>query len=141
MEVVAEWGEWRCTISDAEDYLAKALENLAAAQSDQTAGRYNTCASRAYYACFLAAIVALIRADLRATSGWRHDFVASRFVGVLIGQRHLYDRELRGVLSDLIHNRHIADYASRSVSKSRAESAVRAAIRFVEAVQRRGSRQ
>jgi len=37
----------------ADDYLAKALENLAAAHSELAAERDNTCASRAYHACFL----------------------------------------------------------------------------------------
>jgi len=78
--------------------------------------------------------VALIRAGIRPSSEWGHDFVASRFAGILIGQRHLYDRELRGVLSDLIHLRHTADYASRSVSKNRAEQAVRTATRFAAAM-------
>ncbi len=43
-------------------YLEKAKENLAAAESEFGHGRYNSCASRAYYACFQAAIHALIRA-------------------------------------------------------------------------------
>ena len=42
-------------------YLEKAEENLAAAKSEFAHGRYNSCASRAYYSCFQAAIHALIR--------------------------------------------------------------------------------
>ncbi len=46
------------------DYLAKVHENLTGAESELVDGRYNSCARGAYYACFHAAIVALIQAGL-----------------------------------------------------------------------------
>src|SRR2546430_16378755 len=53
-----------------------------------------------YYACFQAAIAALLSEGVRARGQWNHEFVHGQFVGVLINQRHLYERELRRVLSD-----------------------------------------
>jgi len=48
----------------ADDYLAKAHENLAGAESEFIHRRYNSCARSAYYACFHTAIAALIQAGL-----------------------------------------------------------------------------
>ena len=45
----------------AHPFLAKAQESLAGAESEFAAGRYNNCANRCYYACFQAAIHALIK--------------------------------------------------------------------------------
>ena len=50
------------------DYLAKAHENLASAESELQHGRNNSCARSAYYACFHAAIAALLHAGLTAKS-------------------------------------------------------------------------
>jgi uncharacterized protein (UPF0332 family) len=52
----------------ADNYLYKAHESLATADSEFAAGRYNSCANRCYYACFQAAIAALIQASI-ASSG------------------------------------------------------------------------
>lgn len=43
-------------------FLTKAEECLAGAEAAFTAGRYNNCTNRAYYARFQAAVSALIRA-------------------------------------------------------------------------------
>jgi uncharacterized protein (UPF0332 family) len=45
-------------------YLAKAAESLLTAESEFINGRYNSCANRCYYCCFLAAIAALRRSRL-----------------------------------------------------------------------------
>jgi hypothetical protein len=42
-------------------YLAKAAESLLSAESEYVNGRYNSCANRCYYACFQAAIAALLQ--------------------------------------------------------------------------------
>jgi uncharacterized protein (UPF0332 family) len=66
------------------DYLAKAHENLASAESELQHGRTNSCARSAYYACFHAAIAALLHAGLTAPEparGWGHDWVHASFVG------------------------------------------------------------
>ena len=46
------------------DYLAKAHENLAGAESELPQGRYNSGARSAYFACCHAAIAALLQAGL-----------------------------------------------------------------------------
>ena len=42
-------------------FLDKAAESFAGAESELANGRFNNCANRCYYACFQAAIVALLR--------------------------------------------------------------------------------
>lgn len=82
-------------------YLEKAQENLAAAQSEFINGRYNSCASRAYYACFQAAIFALVRAGIHPSGRddyWRHDFVQAEFNGQLVNRRKAYPAGLRTTL-------------------------------------------
>jgi uncharacterized protein (UPF0332 family) len=81
-------------------YLAKAAESLQTAESEFANGRYNSCANRCYYACFQVAIAALLAEGIRARGQWSHAFVQGQFVGVFINQRHLYDTQLRRVLSD-----------------------------------------
>src|SRR5215471_6913893 len=65
-------------------YLAKAAESLQTAESEFANGRYNSCANRCYYACFQAAIAALLAEGIRARGQWSHEFVQGQFVGVLI---------------------------------------------------------
>jgi uncharacterized protein (UPF0332 family) len=72
---------------DAEIYLAKAAESLLSAESDFAGSRYNSCANRCYYACFQAAVAALIREGIHPHGDWGHDFVQGRFVGQLIDRR------------------------------------------------------
>ena len=59
---------------DWRDYWAKANENLEMALLAYERKKHNVCASRAYYAVFLASIAALIKlTDLRATRNeWDH---------------------------------------------------------------------
>ena len=59
---------------EAAVYQAKAEESLAGAEVEFASGRYNNSANRAYYACFQAAVAALIRAGVRPTGGgeWSH---------------------------------------------------------------------
>ncbi len=119
------------------DYLAKAQENLASAESELTHGRTNSCARSAYYACFHAAIAALLHAGLTAPDparGWGHDWVHAGFVGQLIHRRKMYPASLRRVLPDLLALRHTGDYRVTSVSQREAQQAVRRAQAFVQAV-------
>ena len=63
-------------MSDLSDaFLVRARESLLGAESEFVNGRYNNVANRAYYACFQAAIAALVLADIRPLSGkadWSH---------------------------------------------------------------------
>ena len=119
------------------DYLLKAQENLAGAESELTYGRTNSCARSAYYACFHAAIAALLHAGLTAADpvrGWGHDWVHATFVGQLIHRRKMYPARLGRVLPDLLALRHKGDYRTMSVSQREAQQVVRRAQAFVQAV-------
>ncbi|MGH2618523.1 MAG: HEPN domain-containing protein, partial [Thermomicrobiales bacterium] len=94
-------------------YLEKAEESVAGAQSALANGRYNNCANRAYYACYQAAIPALMEAGIRPpkeTGKWGHGFVQARFNGDLINRRKRYPPDLRDVLESTFRLRATADY-------------------------------
>jgi uncharacterized protein (UPF0332 family) len=119
------------------DYLAKTHENLAGADSELQYGRTNSCARSAYYACFHAAIAALLHAGLTAPDparGWGHNWVHANFVGQLLQRRKLYPASLRRVLPDLLALRHKGDYRVTHVSQREAQQAVRRAQTVVQAV-------
>lgn len=54
---------------DADVYLSKAIESLEIAEIAFANGRYNSCANRSYYACFQAAIAALLDVGIRTSGG------------------------------------------------------------------------
>ena len=84
---------------DAAVFLEKAEECLLTAETEFLNARYNSCANRAYYACFQAAIAALLEAGIRASGPqWSHEFVPGQFVGMLINRRKLYPGQLRSSL-------------------------------------------
>jgi len=122
-------------------YLRKAIEALAGAESEFANRRYNNCANRCYYACFLAAIFALTRDGIRSQSSsgeWAHDFVRGQVDGVLINRRKRLPTTLRGTLHRDLSLRVKADYHEDDVSRTEAERAVRRCRTFVEAVQEGG---
>jgi len=126
------------TVEEARAYLSKAIESLTAAQADYAAARYNSCANRVYYACFQAAVAALLAAGIRPTSPrgeWSHEFVQSQFNGLLITRRKLYPITLRRVLRDTIEVREKADYTPSSVSARVATRVLQQAQDFVRAIQ------
>jgi uncharacterized protein (UPF0332 family) len=111
-------------------FLIKAEESLAGAEDEFTRGRYNNCANRCYYCCFQGAIWALSEARIRpvnSQAGWGHAFVQAQFVGQLINRRKLYPSGLRETLTRLLVLRHVADYATDSVSQTQASRALRRA--------------
>jgi uncharacterized protein (UPF0332 family) len=120
-----------------DDYVAKARENLASTESEWAFGRLNSCARSAYYACFHAAIAALIQASLapaEPSQGWGHDWVQAQFVGQLIQRRKIYPASLRRTLVDLLNLRHRADYRVVHVGRRDAQHAVWRAQVFVQTV-------
>lgn len=119
-------------------YLTKAVESLFSAESEFVNGRYNSCANRCYYACFQAAIVALLREGIRPTGQWGHEFVHAQFVRLLINQRKRYDAELRRVLAENQSVRDQADYRAELVTATQASRALRRSRTFVNAVRQRG---
>ena len=98
----------------------------------------NSCANRCYYACLQAAIAALLGEGIRPRGQWNHEFVQGQFVGVFINQRHLYETQLRRVLSDNQNLREKADYRPELVNATQASRALRRTRTFVAAVRQRG---
>lgn len=128
-------------IDAATFFLDKASESLTGAENELAAGRHNNCANRCYYACFQAAVAALLQSGMRRSGGdpeWSHAFVQARFVGDLITRRKRYSADLRDVLSRTLFLRRIADYKAERVSQTQAARAVRNARRFVEAIRAEG---
>ena len=119
-------------------YLIKASESLQTAESEFANGRYNSCANRCYYACFQAAIAALLGEGIRPRGQWNHEFVQGQFVGVLLNQRHLYETQLRRVLADNQILRVKADYRAELVTATQARRALARTRTFVDAIRQRG---
>jgi uncharacterized protein (UPF0332 family) len=127
----------RIMIEPLNIYLEKAEESLVGAESEFTNRRYNNAASRGYYACFQAAIHALIQAGIQpARDQWGHDFVQAQFSGQLINRRKLYPADLRTALAETWVWREVADYKRDRVPERRAAQVIRWAERIVEAVRR-----
>lgn len=115
-------------------FLIKAEENLASATSELVNGRHDACANRAYYACFQAAIVALVGAGIRPSNpdgNWSHGFVQSQFAGRLVHRRKLYPTTLRDTLPRLEALREKADYEAILVSQAEAQRALERARAIV----------
>lgn len=124
---------------EVQAFLAKAKENLAAAESELANDRYNSCANRSYYACFHAAVTALRAAGVPRpvrTDTWSHAFVQAEFVRRLVRGRKRYTTSLQDTLSRTHELRHVADYRPDQVTRAQAERAVRRAREFVEAIRR-----
>ncbi|HEX5499066.1 MAG TPA: HEPN domain-containing protein [Thermomicrobiales bacterium] len=127
----------------AELYVRKASESLAGAESEHVNGRLDNCINRAYYACFQAAVAALLQEGIRASRGqWGHTFVQSQFVGQVINRRHRYPATLRSTLAELLTLRQSADYDPDPISRPEAARGLRRSREFVDAIrQGRGERQ
>ena len=131
----------RVMIDEPIVYLEKAEESLAGAESEFASGRYNNCANRAHYACFQAAVAALIRAEIRPAGGrgrWDHAFVQSRFAGQLVNRRNLYPRALRDSLVEAFAGCRQGDYEPDHVSERQAAPSLGQARAIVSAVAARG---
>ena len=119
-------------------YLAKARQNLAAAEAARDAGQFDASASRAYYGAFQAAVAALWvegirpRPDLAGTLP--HSAVQSEWSGRLVYRRKLYPPELRSTLQVLYLLRITADYRVDQVTEREARSACRISRQFVQMV-------
>ncbi len=120
-------------------YLDKAEQSLAGAESEFINGRYDNTANRCYYACFQAAIAALLREGIESRGGqWGHEYVPAHFSGDLINRRHLYPANLRGVLERNYILRQTADYEDDHLSRTQVARALDRTRVFVEAVQEKG---
>lgn len=123
--------------TEPERYLRKARESLASAEADAEAGRFNSAANRAYYACFQAVVAALIHAEIRPSgSSWQHSFVISQVSGKLIKRRKLLSGSLYGHLQAALDARLEADYQPTDVSERLSRRVVRNAADILEDVER-----
>jgi uncharacterized protein (UPF0332 family) len=124
-------------------FLAKAEESLVSAESELANGRHNNCANRCYYACFQAAVSALIHSGMQPTSKgqkkFRHTFVQAQFVEQLINHRKLYKTTIKDTLARTLVLRQMADYEAEQVSQIQAYRALRRAREFLAAVQNEAS--
>jgi uncharacterized protein (UPF0332 family) len=121
-------------------FLAKAEESLAGAVSEYVNGRYNNSANRAYYACFQAAVAALVDAGIGRpdqAEHWGHDFVQAQFIGQLINRRKRYPATLRETLVRGQRLRQTADYTTERISDVQASRNLARARAFVAAIQNR----
>jgi len=114
--------------------LDRAQESLKAAQLCLREGLVNSAASRAYYAIFQAAQVAMKIAG-SPRDEWSHAGLQSAFVRELIHQRKIYPAVFRDYLSSGLRMRHVADYRREGVSRKTAQRLVHRADSFVTAVE------
>ena len=94
----------------------------------------NSAASRAYYAMYQAAQVALELAGIGRRQ-WSHATIQAAFTSELIHRRKIYPITLRRELSDGLGVRRAADYTELGVSRAIAHRLVRRAAVFVSTVQ------
>lgn len=121
-------------------YLLKAEESLAGAESEFINGRYDNAANRCYYACFQAAVAALLQAGIHSSGQqWGHEFVQGEFVGSLVNRQKAYPSDLRDALSRNLILRQTADYKPLQVTQVQANRALRRTRSFIEAVQEKGA--
>jgi uncharacterized protein (UPF0332 family) len=114
-------------MNEARDvFLLKTEESLSGAESEFANDRYNNCANRCYYACFQAAIAALLTEGIQSRGEqWSHPFVQGQFVGQLVNRRKRYAAGLQDVLARTLILRQTADYEPDQVTSLRASRALR----------------
>ena len=121
---------------DWENYWLKGKENLEIAALAYQSKKYNACASRAYYAVFLAGIAALLKlTNVHAKDNeWQHGQVQAELNRQLIMRNKLLPSELGRTPMDLMELRHLADYKPQSVTAKEAKRASDRAAKFLSAI-------
>jgi len=125
-----------------QKYLLKLEESLASAKDDLAKKRFNSCANRAYYACYQAAVALSIKHNLTPTSGKeirKHEAVQSQ-IATLIKRKKVLPADQRSVLSKLMIVRITADYKPQSISKRKAARVLKTATKFVTLVEKEASK-
>jgi len=113
--------------------LAKAEESLRAADLCYAQGPYNSSASRAYYAMFQAAQVALEAAGFTRLE-WSHAALHATFANELTRRRKQYAPVFARDLAIVQELRHTADYRDSAVSHTQTARALGKARAFVDTV-------
>jgi uncharacterized protein (UPF0332 family) len=114
--------------------LDRAQESLRAAELCLREGYVNSAASRAYYAMFQAAQVALAHAGFASTT-WSHSGLQAAFATELIQRRKIYPVVFRNALASGLEVRQAADYGHAGVSQKMAQRLLRRTAAFVAAVE------
>ena len=123
-------------IEDWHGYIAKAEENLKAAEHAFGQGWCDVVGSRAYYAAFHAAIALLQRFTSyrpdrqKGRVRWPHAAVQAQCSNLLVRAKIL-PSEHKSTLPELMGYRETADYGSDSLSKRFAKEALKKAKDFV----------
>ncbi len=111
-------------------FLEKAKENLKMAQISFEHECYNSCANRAYYAAFQAAIAALC--DKGISKGkFEHKWVQAEFSEKLIKRQKVYPGKLKSYLMEMQFLRNTADYQHEPVSRKDASDQLRKAAEMI----------
>jgi uncharacterized protein (UPF0332 family) len=114
--------------------MERAQESLQAAQLCLEAGLLNSAASRAFYAMFQSAQVALDGIGV-SRSTWSHPALQAALTTELIHRRKLLSASFRDYLSSGLAIRHAADYGRTGIGMKVAQRIVRRAAEFVTAVE------
>lgn len=117
--------------------LERAQESLSAAQLCLRHGLLNSAASRAYYAMFQAAQVALKQVRVERPM-WSHHGLQATFVAELIARRKAYPAGFRDYLTTALQVRLAADYGW-GVSRKITQRLVRHAATLIAAVERQAA--
>ena len=113
--------------------LDRAREALEAAQVCLQQRLYHSATSRAYYAMFWAAQVALAHVGVMRAE-WSHPALQASFIQELVRTRKRYAAQLGQYVNRALQLRLDADYRLKGVSQRQATQAVRWAQEFVKAV-------
>jgi uncharacterized protein (UPF0332 family) len=116
--------------------IAKVEETLKAADLCYAQGLYNSSASRAYYAMFQAAQVALETAGFTRPE-WSHAGLHATFANELTRRRKHYSAVHARDLTIVQELRHTADYRDSDISAKQAARALEKARILVNAVKER----
>lgn len=120
-----------------ESYWTKAQENLEAALWAHQNNKHNVCASRAYYAVFLASIAALLKlTDYRVQeNAWSHSQVQAELNRRLIMRKKVLPGELGRTPMELMELRHVADYKPRAITARESRRACDRAESFLSVIE------
>ena len=116
--------------------MAKAEENLTAAELCLEYDLRNASVNRAYYAMFQAAIAVLTKFGIsRRGERWEHGYVQAQFSNALIQRRKVLPGRFKKALPDIMAHRHEADYSATQISSKIANLTLRLAQSFVQQIQ------
>ena len=115
--------------------LCRAQESLQAAELCERQGFVNSAASRAYYAMFQAAQVALETAGFTGRE-WSHAGLQATFTSELVHRRKMYRAVFRDYLTAGLRVRNAADYSDAGISAKMTRRLLHRAAAFLSVVEK-----